>query len=268
MNKIKNFIFILTVFLFFGCGISYAGINVTPSIANIYNKPGFVFEGHYDVKNTYDTDIYVVVRAEKGRCFSGNTDLDINKILMFEKGKYFIPAGGTISVPYKICIGENFKGSVVVKAEFEVEREEQQTITIVVSVPIYLIALGTEKIDFDIDSINFIDIDDSRDPQKGIYYKLVLRNDGNVHIRHSGRIDIFYKNKKNLVKTINIPETVPTYCESKRDFVEPLIQRNELKEGKYIAVFKITSLGVEIEKKVKFTVDKNGYLIKENKKQK
>ncbi|MBQ3834536.1 MAG: hypothetical protein II816_03375, partial [Elusimicrobia bacterium] len=187
-------------------------------------------------------------------------------ILMFEKEKYFIPAGETISVPYNVRIGENFKGSVCVKAEFEVEREEQQTITLVVSVPIYLIALGTEKIDFDIDSIKLIDLDDPRDSQRGIYYKLVLRNDGNVHIRHSGQVDIYYKNKKNLVKTVNIPETVPTYCESKREFTEHLIQRSELKEGKYIAVFKIRAFGAEIEKKIKFNVDKNGMLIVEHKK--
>ncbi|MBQ3834263.1 MAG: hypothetical protein II816_01930, partial [Elusimicrobia bacterium] len=76
MNRIKNFLAILSVVLFFGCGISYAGLSVTPSVANIYNDSGFVYKGSYDVKNTFDTDINVIVHVEKGRCFSENKDLD------------------------------------------------------------------------------------------------------------------------------------------------------------------------------------------------
>ena len=82
---------------------------------------------------------------------------------------------------------------------------------------------------------------------------MTVKNDGNVHIRHSGQIQIFDSKKKEEIRSIDIEETVPTYCESSREFIENI---GRLDEGTYVAVFTIKALGKQATKEVKFKVEK------------
>ncbi|MCR4662264.1 MAG: hypothetical protein K5622_00055 [Endomicrobiaceae bacterium] len=244
---------LLAIIGFLFCfSLSYAGLSIDPSVTNIAGEPGSVYDGKYLVKNTYDKKINVTVAAEKGNCFSANKDVELDKWLSFEKDKYSIQAGETVEVPYSIKIGEDFKGSVSARITFSVDQEQGQIITISISVPIYITVIGTENIDFCIDSL------DLYSAGKNIAYKLVLENKGNVHIRHSGNIEIYTKKKKKLLKNIQIQETVPTYCEQKREFSEPFLSNTSLKKGKYVAVFKIKALGKEVTKEVNFKISKKG----------
>ncbi len=250
MKKIFAVISILFCF-----NLAYAGLSVDPAVTNIAGEPGSGYNGRYLVKNTYDRNINITIEATKGNCFSANKDIEVDKWLVFEKYKYFIPAGETIEVPYSVKIGEDFKGSISARINFSVDQEQGQMISISISVPIYVTVTGTENVDFCIDSLNLYSAG------KNIYYKLVLENKGNVHIRHSGNIEIYTKKKKSLVKNISIQETVPTYCEQRRDFSETILSNSDLKKGKYVAVFKIRALGKEVTKEIKFKVSKLGEIV-------
>ncbi len=253
----KKILFTLFFILLTTC--SYA-VSLHPPVTNVFGGPGAEYDGIYTINNTDDTDIRVFIKVSLGNCFSENKDLDAEKILVFDKKEYDVRAGEKIEIPYKVFIGENFKGSVAIRVEFKTERTSGQMISMLMSVPLYITVLGTENVDFDIESI------DLQTLNKTIQYKMVVKNKGNVHIRHSGSIDLYYKNKKNLVKTIEIPETVPTYCESSREFIENLIPVDGLLKGKYIAVFKINALEKEVQKEIKFKVDKDGNFVSEQKK--
>ena len=259
---IKKFLCSFFTILFFSCGAAFAGLSVDPSITNVYNIPDSYSESYYLVKNTYDSDIHIEIKLSVGNVFSDNKGIDVNKVLLFKKKRYFIPAGETVKIPYKIYIGKDFKGSLAFKVGFQVEKNEGDMFSILMTMPVYIKVYGTEKIDFDIKSVELFTSNDS------ICYKLKIENKGNIHIRHSGSADIFYKNKKNLVKTVDIPETVPTYCESEREFKEILVSKSSLRSGKYIAVFKISDLEKEVEKEIKFKINKNGNLLVEQDKQK
>ena len=82
---------------------------------------------------------------------------------------------------------------------------------------------------------------------------MTIKNNGNVHIRHSGKVQVFDKKKKKEISTVNIDETVPTYCEKSRDFNGNI---PALKKGKYVAVFTVKALGKEATKEVKFKITK------------
>lgn len=250
MKKILAVISVLFCF-----SLAYAGLSVDPAVTNIAGEPGSGYNGKYLVKNTYDKDINVVIEATKGNCFSANKDIDVDKWLVFEKYKYPIPAGETVAVPYTVSIGEEFKGSISSRINFSVEQEKGQMITISISVPIYVTVAGTENVDFDIESLNLYSAGNK------ISYKLVLENKGNVHIRHSGNIELYTKKKKKLLKNIFIQETVPTYCEQKREFSDTILSTSDLKKGKYVAVFKIRALGKEITKEINFKLSKKGNII-------
>ena len=247
MKKILAIISVLFCF-----SLAYAGLSVDPAVTNIAGEPGSGYNGKYLVKNTYDRDINVVIEVTKGNCFSANKDIDVNKWLVFEKYKYPIVAGETVEVPYTISIGEEFNGSVSARINFAVEQEQGQMISISISVPIYVTVTGTENVDFCIDSL------DLYSAGKNLSYKLVLENKGNVHIRHSGNIELYTKKKKKLLKNISIQETVPTYCEQKREFSETILPKSDLKKGKYVAVFKIRALGKEVTKEINFKISKKG----------
>ena len=238
--------------LIFCFSLAYAGLSVDPAVTNIAGEPGSAYEGKYLVKNTYDKNINITVEVTKGNCFSANKDIDVDKWLVFKKYKYPIKAGETIEVPYSVKIGEDFKGSISSRINFSVDQEQGQMISISISVPIYVTVIGTENIDFVIDSL------DLYSAGQNISYKLVLENKGNVHIRHSGNIELYTKKKKKLLKNISIQETVPTYCEQKREFSEKLLPTKELKKGKYVAVFKIRALGKEVTKEINFKISKKG----------
>lgn len=241
---------LLLIGLLFCFSFAYAGLSVSPGVTNISGFANEGYKGKYLVKNTYDRNINISIEVLKGNSFSVNKNIDVNRWLVFEKYKYFIPAGETIEVPYTVVVDEKAKGSISARINFSVDQEKDQMISISISVPIYVTVKGTENIDFCIDSL------DLANTEKNISYKLVLENKGNVHIRHTGSIEVYTKNKRILVKNILISDTVPTYCESKREFIESLISKTELKKGKYVAVFKIRAFDKEIIKEINFKVSR------------
>ena len=241
--------------LMFCFSLSYAGLTVIPSITNVFGVPSAVYEGKYTVKNTYDRNINITVEVLKGNSFSGNGDIDVNKLIELPKTRFFIPAGESIEVPYKVTIYDKFKGSLCGKLLFSVDMEKGESISMSISVPIYVTVEGTENIDFKFDSVDLYKSGDS------IVYKMVLNNEGNVHIRHSGNIEIYTDKKKSLVKSIEIEETLPTYCEQKREFINKIFPATDLEKGKYVAVFKVRALGKEITKQISFKVSRLGEIV-------
>lgn len=247
---------LLIISMMFVYTVSFAGLAVDPAVINIVSNSTSTYEGKYILRNTYDVPINVLIKLEDWNTYSGNSNLDVNKWLKFDKDKYNIPSGESIEVPYKIDIDNDMQGSVSGRVYFSVEQQEGQMVTIAISVPIYVIVKGTEKIDFKIDSLELVN------SQNSINYKFVVKNDGNVHFRPSGVIEIYDKKKKKLIRTVCISETVPVYAEKSRDFSSMLvsndIQKDGLKKGKYVAVLKIRAFDKEVTKEIKFKVSKLG----------
>ena len=64
-----------------------------------------------------------------------------------------------------------------------------------------------------------------------------------------------------MLKTISIPETVPTYCGQERNFADIMLSKNDLKKGKYTAIFKINALDKQATKEISFKLSKLGEVI-------
>ncbi len=244
-------IFLTGVFMLFFT-VSYAGLSVDPAVINVNLPVLSEYKGKYTIKNTYDFPITVLLKLEDWNTYSGNADKDVHRWLKFDKEKYYISAGESVQPNYTISTAEDMKGSVSGRVYFSVEQEQASMVSISISVPIYVTITDTEKIDFSIDSV------DLTNAPNAINYKFVLKNEGNVHIRPSGIIEVFDKKKKKLIKTVSISETVPVYCENSREFVGNFVGKDGLKKGKYTAVFKISAFSREIEKEIKFKVSKMG----------
>lgn len=247
----KKFLVPIICLVFF-VSLSNAGLLVDPSVTNVKGVVGSGYNGKYLVTNNYDKDIDITVTATEGRSFSANKDIGIDKWLKLEKSKFFIPAGESVEVPYEITICEGLQGSVSSRIEFAIDKKQGEMIGVSIIVPIYVVVEGTENIDFDIEKAGLFT------SEEYISYMLVIENKGNVHIRHTGLVEIYDKNKKNLIRAIPLQQTIPTYCEQKGSFSDKLLPKKDLKKGKYIAVFKVGDLGKEVTKEINFKVLKDG----------
>ena len=235
--------------LMFVCSMAFAGLSVKPSIVNITGVPGSSCKNAYALTSTYETPVTVDVVLSNGNSFSGNGELNVEDWLKFEKKQFDLKPGETVDVPYEVLVATGMKGSVCGRVDFSAQQSSM--INLSISVPIYVTVEGTEDINFEIESVNIMRL--VRD--NSLFYKMVVKNNGNVHIRHCGKIQIFDGKKKKELQTVTIEETVPTYCEKTRDFNGNIPQ---LENGKYVAVFTINALGKEATKEVKFKVTKKG----------
>lgn len=239
--------YFLTLSLMFVCSLAFAGLSVKPSIVNVSGEPGSTYKGSYSLTSTYENPVTAELNLSNGNSFSGNGELNVEDWLKFEKKEFDLKPGETIDIPYEVLISTSMKGSVCGRLDFSAQQSSM--INLSISIPIYVTVEGTEDINFEIDSLNI-----TRNSKDGsLFYKMTVKNNGNVHIRHSGIVKIFDKKKKKEITTVHIDETVPTYCEKSRDFNGNI---PVLKKGKYVAVFTIKALGKEATKEVKFKVTK------------
>ena len=240
----KNFVVLCLMFL---SSLAFAGLSVKPSIVNVAGEPGSTYKGSYSLTSTYENPVVVDLNLSNGNSFSGNGELNVEDWLKFEKKEFNLKPGETIDIPYEVLISTSMKGSVCGRLDFSAQQSSM--INLSISIPMYVTVEGTEDINFEIDSLNI-----TRNPKDGsLFYKMVIKNTGNVHIRHSGKVQIFDKKKKKEISVVYIDETVPTYCEKSRDFNGNI---SALKKGKYVAVFTIKALGKEVTKEVKFKITK------------
>ena len=241
----KYFIICCLMFL---CSLSFAGLSVNPSVINVKGIPGSSYKGAYSLTSTYEMPVTVVLEVSNGNCFSENKDINVKDWLKFEKTEFNLKPGETVKVPYEVLINDKMKGSLCGRVSFTAQQSSM--INISISVPIYVIVEGTENINFEISSLSL-----NRNSKDGnLYYKMTIKNNGNVHIRHSGKIQIYNIKDKKKIKTVLIEETVPTYCESSRDFSGNI---TALEDGKYVALFVVNALGNKATKQVKFKIKDN-----------
>jgi len=241
----KNIIVFCLMFL---CSLSFANLSVRPSITNISGVQGSGYKGAYLVTSQYETPITVSVTLSNGNCFSENEGIDVNDWLKFEKMEFDLNPGEAVKVPYEVTINEKMKGSLCGRVKFSLDQSSM--INLSISVPIYVIVEGTENINFEIESLDL----NKNNRDGNLYYKMVVKNSGNVHIRHTGKIQIFDSKKKKEIKTIDIEDTVPTFCETSKEFIGKM---DTLDKGTYVAVFTIDALGKQATKEVKFKVTKD-----------
>lgn len=254
MNNLYFRILFFVSFMFV-FNLAYANLRIAPAVVNISAEPMAICENKYSVTNTDENTVTVTVTKEDWKnYFANDSSVTVNKWLEIEKTKFDIGPKETVEVPFKVTTDKNMVGSVSGMVVFRVDGG---MIKLSMKQPIYITIKGTEKVDFKIDSLKL----STSERDGGIYYRMTVKNDGNVHIRHNGVIEIYNKKTFNLVKTVNIEETFPTYTQESFDFVGFVIKGTDLKQGKYAAIFKIKAFDKQVVKRIDFKVSKLGEVV-------
>ncbi len=254
MNKLyfKVLFFLSLMFIF---NLAYANLRITPAVVNINAEPMALCENKYVVTNIDENTVTVTVTKEDWKNYSGNdSSVTVDRWLEIEKTKFDLGPKETIEVPFKVITDKNMKGSVSGMVVFTIDGG---MIQVLMKQPIYITIKGTERVDFEIDSLQMATSE--RDGE--VYYNMVVKNHGNVHIRHKGVIEIYSRKTGNIVKSIDIDETFPTYAQDSRDFSGPIFKGTDLVKGKYKAVFKIKAFDKQVTKSINFKVSKLGEVV-------
>ena len=257
MNRLIFKKFLIFVSLMFVFNLAYANLEIAPAVVNINAEPMSVYEGKFVVTNLEDVPVTVKIEKEDWKNSSGNDSFTtVDRWLELPKTVVDIAPKGTVEVPFVVTTDNNMKGSISGMVVFTIEGGMFQ---ISMKQPVYLVIKGTEKLDFKIDELDLKT--STRDG--GIYYNLTLKNNGNIHIRHNGVIEIYNKQTGDLVKSVNIDETFPTYAQDSRNFKGFVISGTDLKKGKYVALFKIKAFDKQVIGRKRFKVSRLGEVVTE-----
>ncbi|MCL2798822.1 MAG: hypothetical protein FWD54_00855 [Endomicrobia bacterium] len=244
-------IFVLLALLFFA-SYSYASLVISPERLELLVERNAVFKGEYSLTNRYDGSVDVEISFRNWNIYSGNGDLDVKDWLKIPFSKIRLAKGETKKVPYEVHTDNSMKGSVSAMVSFSVKPPQSEGINVKMTLPLYLVIEGTHKVEFSTEKI----IISRYNNQTSV--DIVVKNDGNVHIRPNGTLNI-YSGKK-LVYTVEIPEGLPVYAGTSRSVMKASIP-NDLKKGKYTAEVIVRALGMEASKKTEFRIRKDGSLI-------
>lgn len=245
---------ILLILTCFYC-TAYATVKVTPTKANIRMEQNDIFKSSFELTNNYDGDIDVTVTVEDWNTYKGNVNLDVNSWIKATPPKFKIRRGETKLALFSIVTDSTMVGSLSAQVTFSY-MVPSGGVTIQMSCPVYVDIKGTEKIDFSIEKIDFFSSQDY------VEVNATIRNDGNIHVRPSGELNVFDK-KNNVVYKTGIPSSVPIYSGTSRGGgkYKGRINKNTLAPGLYIAEVILSDYGVKASKKVKFRVKKDGEMI-------
>ena len=247
----KRILALLALLLF--ASYSYASLIISPERQEILIGRDVVFQGEYSVTNGYDDSLDVEISFQNWSTYSGNGDLDVKDWLKIPLSKIRLAKGETKKVPYEIHTDNFMKGSVSAQVSFSVRPPQSTGINVKMTFPLYLVIEGTQKTEFSAEKIII-----SQFQQGNIFADIVVRNDGNVHVRPSGTLNL-YSGKK-LIYTVEIPESFPVYAGTLRGEMRASIP-NDLKKGKYTAEVIVRALGMEVSKKTVFRIRKDGSLV-------
>lgn len=192
--------------------------------------------------------------------YPGQDSLNVEEWLHLESLEFLLPPGMKIEIPFTVTIpaktreGVPSSGVFVGMASFTGGSDPESMVQLVMSVSIYAIVKGTEKVEAGLSKFEIRTYNDS------LQAVSVIENKGNIHIRPSGVAEIFDA-KNNKVEIIPIPEQLPAFPAQSRGYIGN-IPRPDWKKGKYRAKLKMNyAEGRFLEKDFFFKVSSKGEIL-------
>lgn len=239
---------------------AYAGVatvSVSPVTKTVTLLKGEAKSGVYTVKNNSDKELHVTVEPRYWYTSEKNKDIPLDAWLEIDPAQFDIGPKAVKDVKFNVKVPDGVKGELAAMIAFKPSAKEEQPVNIVFSVSLYVIALGTEKVECDIVGFKIWKHKD----KKILGAKVGIENKGNIHMRP--RITVYVQNlfRKNLQKA-PLQYGKPIYPGGRQDYIGN-ISNFILKPGIYKAVIdtEYTNLGKRFQKKIYFLVGIKGRIL-------
>ncbi|MCX5782621.1 MAG: hypothetical protein NT145_07995 [Elusimicrobia bacterium] len=223
----------------------YAGLTITPSRAEVSLKNGESANATYNVRNDYVTPVDIEITTKDWFILPENKDKGINvtKWLSVSSKTFHLNPGENRDLNYKVEVSSSAQGSMVGMISFLTSSGVNQGISLVISVPVFVTVLGTEKKDWDIENLKI-----SLNGRK-LQVSCDVKNTGNIHLRPAGFIEVMSGKRK--VLNFNFMESRPIYPGSSRTVLAN--SSSEIGAGNYGFIVHMSCAGQEkiVEKNVK-----------------
>ncbi|MFH1282925.1 MAG: hypothetical protein ABII27_04605 [bacterium] len=229
-------------------------LEISPLRLELRIPPEGEYAGEYSVKNITDSDMEVAIEVNDWFVLEDNKGIEAKDWLSFDPPVFNLKSNEVRVVKYKIKVPKEAKGELAEKISFTPTISEAQLI-VMMSVSLYVFIEGTEE--------PIVEIAKSvvRREKDGYTAAVVLKNEGNVHIRPTGKVTVL-KGKK-VVKTVPISYGWPVYPNQERAFFARWDDML-LDKGRYTAKFEVNLLhkGMVLKDSCRFKIDENGEVVK------
>jgi hypothetical protein len=186
----KRFIAVLLL-VTFAHTIAYTALSIAPQHQEIVAKPGKTVKGSWYVTNPADIPVKVTIQPRWWYLSDEMKETDVEHVIKYQTNGLTLAPGEQKQVKFQIRIPKKLSGMAMIMNAFVPEQKEGEMLTLVTSVPLYIIAEGTEKFTAEISS-QVVHVSNNEVDKTILEFVIRLDNTGNVHLRPEGEI-IFRK---------------------------------------------------------------------------
>lgn len=245
----KRSLYLLMTILLAAVPQLFAGLNISPSRAEISMPAGQSYTNAYMVTNAYDIPIDVGVATKDWYVTAENKGIGIDDWLRVSTDGFHLAVGESREVQYEVSVPTQAVGSLVGMISFSPSMDREEGISLVVSVPVFVKVTGTEVTAWDATDIRFAN-------QNGkLQVAATVRNTGNIHLRPTG--EAVFVSKKQVETRIAFNESRPVYPGSYRTIVGV---GDMPAQGSYQGTLRIMCAGQQKSMPFKMKVTKKGVI--------
>jgi len=167
--------------------IVYGALSVAPQRQEIVAKPGKTIKGSWYVTNPDGSPVKVTVQPRWWYLPDGLKGTGAERIIKYQTNGFTLAPGEQKQVKFRVRIPKKLSGMAMIMNAFVPEQKEREMLTLVTSVPLYIIAEGTEKYTAEISS-QVVHVSNNEVDKTALEFVIRLNNTGNVHLRPEGEI--------------------------------------------------------------------------------
>jgi hypothetical protein len=230
-----------------------AALNITPTYQLFSLKKGKRAKGEFKLTNTGTKEMKITPSYKDWFTHPANKEIQTSDWFEIESEPFVLAPTESRIVHFKVTAPKKAKGELVAMSSFLIEIEEEQFLNKRLSVAIYVGIEGTEKLKGKLAGVSVTP------KNKTVQAGIMLENQGNVHIRPEGLIQL--RNESNRpVANVLIKKARPTFPGG-RQVYSNVVRDLELKPGLYTAHVTMRDKDrgeVIIDDTQKFTINKDG----------
>lgn len=246
---------ILLFFTVFFLPDNLRALKITPAKYEIMCSTGEAVTVNFNILNDSDRTKKILVSSKYWYLNKENKNIPLENWLSYEPPEFVVEPGKEKQISCKITVPENAVGFLNAMLSFTEADKYGGVVSLIFSVPIYVIVKEKTEIDLEISSVTFRTNPVSQKKE----FLIGIKNRGNLYFRPKGELKI-YRGKKNIFQK-DFEVFSPFFPDEEKWL---FIEANEvdLTDGKYLLNLVLNIWSRDIEKSVNFKV-KKGCLILE-----
>lgn len=227
---------------------------ITPARTEIHLAPGASTKAVLTVTNDDKVEVQVEVSKKDWFVLPANKALTVDKWLdVHGPSQFVLKPGKTRTVKVTVSCPKETDGELVGMVSFRYQTEHPSMVTPMISVSMYVIAVGHDKMEGSIKDIVV------RRWQNTVVVTAAVQAGGNVHIRPSGRL-IVTDSKGTELASLPIREGQPTYPGQEQLYGGQIPPNIQLPPGTYTAKADLGYQNLKFQGSRDFTILPSGEL--------